>query len=225
MHDVSAMTTVARAAVTTVLPPRRSAPHTADCRAPLAAAALLNAAIVALEAIAGLRAGSLSLQMDSVHNLSDELGLVLLFLAVLLPHGVSRNLFRTASVFNAAGLLLVSGLLLWHAIDRLMHPLPLSGVVPIVVGLCAAAGNWGVARLLRRASEDNAAIRLAYLHNVGDVLVSLGPVLAGVLVTVTGTAAFEPLVACVIAVWLVASTLRVVGASHEELLWPERAGR
>ena len=53
----------------------------------------------------------------------------------------------------------------------------------------------------------------------------LAPVLAGVLVTVTGTAAFEPLVACVIAVWLVASTLRVVGASHEELLWPERAGR
>ena len=52
----------------------------------------------------------------------------------------------------------------------------------------------------------------------------LAPVLAGVLVTVTGTAAFEPLVACVIAVWLVASTLRVVGASHEELLWPERAG-
>jgi cobalt-zinc-cadmium efflux system protein len=217
------MTGVVPAAASTVLQGLRPAPRAPDCRAALAAAALLNAAIVALEAVAGMRAGSLSLQMDGVHNLSDEMGLVLLYLAVLLPRGISRNLFRSASVLNAAGLLAVSGLLLWHAIDRLLHPVPLSGAVPIVVGLCAAAGNWGVARLLLRASAGNAAIRLAYLHNVGDVFVSLAPVVAGLLVSVSGSPAFEPLVACLIAVWLVGSTLRAVVASHEELLWPDRA--
>jgi hypothetical protein len=57
------------------------------------------------------------------------------------------------------------------------------------------------------------------------VFVSLAPVLAGLLVSISGRATFEPLVACLIAVWLVASTLREVVASHEELLWPDWAER
>ena len=80
----------------------------------------------------------------------------------------------------------MSGLLLWQAIERLFHPVPVAGMVPIVIGLAAAAANWGVARLLLAPSRNNAAIRLAYIHNMGDVYVSLAPVLAGVLISVTG---------------------------------------
>ena len=117
--------------------------------------------------------------MDSVHNLSDEMGLVLLYLAFVLPLGVSRNLLRSANVFNSVGLIAVSALLLWQAIERLLHPVPVEGVVPIVVGLSAAAANWMVARLLLKPARNNAAIRLAYIHNMGDVWVSLAPVIAG----------------------------------------------
>ena len=39
--------------------------------------------------------------MDSVHNLSDELALVFLYLAFALPLGLSRNLLRSANVFNS----------------------------------------------------------------------------------------------------------------------------
>jgi hypothetical protein len=42
---------------------------------------------------------------------------------------------------------LVSGLLLWQAVERILHPAPVVGAVAIVVGLLAAAANWGVARL------------------------------------------------------------------------------
>jgi cobalt-zinc-cadmium efflux system protein len=58
----------------------------------------------------------------------------------------------------------------------MLNPVPVQGAVPIVVGLAAAAANWGVARLLLEPSRKNAAIRLAYLHNLGDVWVSLAPV-------------------------------------------------
>jgi hypothetical protein len=71
--------------------------------------------------------------MDSVHNL--KWGLVLLYLAFVLPLGVSRNLLRSANVFNSVGLIAVSAFLLWQAIERLLHPVPVQGVVPIVVGL------------------------------------------------------------------------------------------
>src|SRR2546429_4863416 len=47
---------------------------------------------------------------------------------------------------------------------------PVLGLVPIVMGLAAAGANWGIVSLLRGPSRDNAAIRLAYLHNIGDIL-------------------------------------------------------
>ena len=161
----------------------------------MAAAVALNTAISVVEAVAGYQAGSLSLLMDSVHNLSDELALVALYLAFVLSQGVSRHLLRTANIFNSVGLIAVSGLLLWQAAERLMHPTPVYGVIVIVTGLLAAAANWGVARLLFKPGRNNAAIRLAYVHNIGDVWVSLAPVAAGLLLILTGYYFFDPLIA------------------------------
>jgi cobalt-zinc-cadmium efflux system protein len=79
-----------------------------------------------------------------------------------------------------------------------------------------------VARLLRDPGRDNPAIRLAYIHNLGDVQVSLAPVVCGVLVMVTGKAWFDPLIAGGIALWIMGSTLREVALSREELIWPEK---
>jgi Co/Zn/Cd efflux system component len=194
----------------------------AHYRKPLAAAAALNTAIFVVEALAGFQADSLSLVMDSVHNLSDEMALVFLYLAFVLPDGVSRHLLRSANVFNSVGLVLVSGLLLWQAGERILHPVPVVGSVAVVVGLLAAAANWGVARLLLAPSRNNAAIRLAYIHNIGDVYVSLAPVAAGLLVSLTGYSTFDPVIAAGIAAWIIGSTVREVFASSEELIWPEK---
>ena len=194
----------------------------AHYRRPLAAALALNTVIFVAEGIAGIESHSLSLVMDSFHNLSDEIALLFLYLAFVLPLGVSRNLVRSANFFNSVGLLAVSSLLVWQALERVVHAPPVSGVVPIVVGLGAAAGNWGVARLLRGPGRNNAAIRLAYVHNVGDVLVSLAPVLAGLLIALTGRNFFDPLVALGIALWIIVSTAREMINSGEELVWPEK---
>lgn len=194
----------------------------AHYRKPLAAAVVLNTAISVVEAIAGLQTHSLSLLMDSLHNFSDELALVLLFLAFVLSERISRNLVRSANLFNSVGLIAVSALLIWQAIDRLFYPETVLGLFPIVVGLGAAAANWGVARLLRGPSRNNAAIRLAYIHNLGDVWVSLAPVVGGLLITVTGFSIFDPLVALLIALWVIVSTVREVIGSRAELIWPEK---
>ena len=194
----------------------------AHYRKAVATAAALNGGIFVVEAVAGYQAGSLALVMDSVHNLSDEMGLVLLYLAFVLPLGVSRNLLRSANIFNSVGLIAVSALLLWQAIGRLLQPVPIEGAVPVVIGLSAAAANWVVARLLLKPARSNAAIRLAYIHNLGDVWVSLAPVMAGLLLSLTGYAFFDPLIAGGVAIWFIASTGREVYQSHEELIWPEK---
>jgi cobalt-zinc-cadmium efflux system protein len=191
-------------------------------RKAVAAAVAVNAAIVAVELAAGWQAGSLSLAMDGVHNLSDELALVLLYLAFALPQGLSRNLLRSANLFNSLGLLAVSGLLLWQAGERMLQPVPVLGWVAVVVGLGAALANGVIARLLWQPGRSNAAIRLAYLHNLGDAFASLAPVVAGVLVSVTGSPFFDPLVACGIAIWIIVSTVREVLVSRGELISPEK---
>ena len=185
-------------------------------------AVFLNTGIFGVELIAGWQASSLSLIMDGIHNFSDQLAMVAIWLAFLVSRGPSRTLLRGANVLNSVGLIAVSGILLWQAVERFLHPVPVAGVVPMAVGLAAAAGNYGVARLLRDPSEHNAAIRLAYIHNLGDVWVSLAPALAGLLLIATGNSLFDPLIAGAVAVWFIVSTGREVFASHDELIWPEK---
>jgi cobalt-zinc-cadmium efflux system protein len=190
-------------------------------RKPLAAALWLNTGVLVVEIAAGVEANSLSLIMDGVHNLSDEMALAFLLLAYTLRTGLSGKLLRSANLFNSVGLLAISGLLLWRVFERLSQPVPVFGLVPIIAGLLGALGNWGVARVLRRPSYDDAAIRLAYVHNLGDTLLSLAPVTAGVLVLVSGQAVFDSVGALLIAGIIVVTTVRSIVGSYQELLWPE----
>ena len=195
----------------------------AHIRRPLALAVALNTAACAAELGAGLGAGSVSLLMDGVHNLSDELALVCLFLAYLTTIHVGRSLQRAANLLNSVGLVAISGVLVWQALDRLLHPRPMVGWLPIAAGLLAAAANWGVARVLRPWGPYNATIRLAYLHNLGDTYVSLAPIAAGLLVSLARRPFFDPLVAIGMGVWIVTSTLRKLRRSVGDLIWPEQA--
>lgn len=194
----------------------------AHYRKPLGAALALNTAIFLGEGIAGVEAGSLSLVMDAVHNLSDEFALAALFLAYVLPRGLSRHLVRSANLFNSLGLIVVSAVLAWQSVERLLAPAPVAAAVPIVVGLAAAAANWGVARLLRHPARHDPAIRLAYLHNFGDAFVSLVPVVAGVLIAVTGHTLFDPILAFAVALWIIGGTAREVIGAREQLIWPDQ---
>ena len=194
----------------------------AHLRTPLALALGLNTAVLTVETIGSVEANSLSLAMDAIHNLSDELALAFLLLAYTLRTGLSSHFLRSANAFNSVGLLVVSGLLVWQAIERLLHPQPVLGLVPIAAGLLAAAGNWGVARALREPSKEDVAIRLAYVHNLGDTLVSLAPVAAGLAIVLSGIALFDTVIALIIALVIVVSTLQAVRGSHKELMWPEK---
>ena len=75
--------------------------------------------------------------------------------------------------------------------------------------------------VLREPAKHDAAIRLAYVHDLGDTLLSLAPVVAGVLIIASGQPIFDSVVALVIAAVIVTTTIRSVLGSHQTLLWPE----
>ena len=190
-------------------------------RPPLMRALQLNTAVLVVEVAAGIGSNSFSLIMDGIHNLSDEVALLLLVFAYTLRTGLSSRLLRYANLFNSVGLLTVCAFLVLRVVERLSYPVEVFGLVPIVAGLIGALGNWGIARVLREPSKEDVAIRLAYVHNLGDTLVSLIPVAAGVLVITSGNFVFDSLFDLLIAAVVFTTTLRAVIGSHKELLWPE----
>ena len=190
-------------------------------RPPLVRALQLNTAVLVVEIAAGIGSNSFSLIMDGIHNLSDEIALVLLLLAYSLRAGLSGRLLRYANLFNSVGLLAISAFVIFRVVERLSHPVEVFGLVPIIAGLIGAAANWGVARVLRAPSKEDVAIRLAYVHNLGDTLVSLIPVVAGVLIFISGNVLFDSLFALLIGAVVIVTTFQAVIGSHEQLLWPE----
>jgi cobalt-zinc-cadmium efflux system protein len=126
-------------------------------------------------------------------------------------------------MFNSFGLVGLSVVVVWQAFERMLSPAPVVAVVPAIVGLLAALANGCVALLLRRVGHMNPAIRLAYLHNLGDIYVSLAPVAAGVLVWLTGLIIIDPIVALLTAAWIIFTTIKEIRGIGDELLWPQDA--
>src|SRR2546428_2944427 len=78
-------------------------------RKPLTVALGLNTVVLVVEVAGGIQANSLSLVIDGVHNLSDEVALGFLVLAYAMRMGLSSRLLRTANLFNSVGLLAICG--------------------------------------------------------------------------------------------------------------------
>ena len=190
-------------------------------RKPLAAALALNTAVLVAELAGGFGASSLSLLTDGIHNLSDEAALGLLLLAYWHHAGLSGRFIRLANLFNAVGLLTICTFIVWHVLERFARPVPVIGSIPVIAGLLGALGNWGVAYVLREHAKDDPSIRLAYVHNLGDTMLSLAPVAAGLLVLLFQRSFFDPLMALMIAGFILVTTIRSLAQSHRELLWPD----
>src|SRR3989442_14511974 len=108
-------------------------------RPPLALALGLNTAVTVVELATGVGSNSLSLIMDGVHNVSDEVALALLVLAYTLRTVLLASFLRWPNLLNSAVLLVISLLLTFQAVDRSTHPQPLLGPLPPIVGLLVAA--------------------------------------------------------------------------------------
>src|SRR6267378_5553643 len=113
----------------------------------------VNLAFVVLEAIYGRLSHSLALIADAGHNLSDVLGLVLAWGAMLLarrhPTAERTYGFRRSSIFaaliNAAVLLISVGAIAWEAVGRLSRPNAVQETTVIWVASIGILINAGTA--------------------------------------------------------------------------------
>jgi cobalt-zinc-cadmium efflux system protein len=178
----------------------------------------INLAYVAVQVVFGLRANSVALLADAAHNLSDVLGLLLAWGAIVLARrGPSQRFtygLRASSILaalaNGAFLLLVTGGIAWEAIQRFFEPAPVSGGTVIWIAALGIVVNAGTAMLFVAGRKDDLNIRGAFLHMAADAGVSLGVVLAGVGIVYTGWLWLDPAVTLLVSAVIVGGTWRLL---------------
>lgn len=174
---------------------------------------LLNLGFVVVEALYGFWAGSLALLADAGHNLSDVLGLLLAWGASVLARRQSSRL-RTfglkkttilAALVNALLLLVAVAAIGWEALQRFGDPAPVAGLTVISVAAIGTLIN-ALTMLLFIGGQHDLNIRGAFMHMAADAGVSLGVVVAGGLIWLTGINWLDPLVGLVIAAVILVGT-------------------
>ncbi len=174
----------------------------------------LNIAFVVAEAGAGLFTGSLALLADAGHNLSDVLGLLMAWGAVVIArkapagrrtYGLGKSTIL-ASLANAGLLLLAVGGITWEAVRRFGSPQDIAPGPVIIVAAIGVVINTATALMFMRGQED-LNVKGAFLHMAADAAVSLGVVIAAVILwTQPGWTWIDPMISLVIAGVIVAGT-------------------
>jgi cobalt-zinc-cadmium efflux system protein len=177
-------------------------------------AVFLNAAFVAVEFTYGFIANSTALMADAGHNLSDVFGLLLAWGAAILARKAPSGRFTyglrgtsiLASLANAMILLVACGAIAWEATQRFSQPPAVAGLTVTLVAGLGIVVNGLSAWLFVKGSKGDLNIRGAYLHMAADAAVSLGVVLAGVVVMLTGWNWLDPVVSLAIVIVILIGT-------------------
>ncbi|WP_417538545.1 cation diffusion facilitator family transporter [Marinobacter sp.] len=183
-----------------------------------AIAVVLNLGFVIIEAVYGVLSGSLALLADAGHNLSDVLGLVMAWVASWLASrkATDRNTYGLkkttilAALFNALFLIAAVGGIAWEAIRRFNEPAEVAGLTIIIVASIGVLINGVTMLLFLKGQEGDLNIRGAFLHMAADTLVSVGVVIAGVVILFTDVRWIDPVVSLVIAVVIFIGTWRLL---------------
>jgi cobalt-zinc-cadmium efflux system protein len=175
---------------------------------------ILNTGFVAAEVGFGLAANSMSLLADAAHNLGDVLGLLLAWGAAWLARrpptprrtfGYGRSSIL-AALINATVLLIGVGAIGIEAVQRLLAPEPVVETTVMVVAAIGIVINGATALLFMRGRENDMNIRGAFLHMASDAVVSLGVVIAALLIRLTGWLWIDPVTSLAIVVVITAGT-------------------
>lgn len=180
----------------------------------LIAGIVLNMLFVLTEATAGLYTHSLSLLTDAGHNLSDVASLALALLANKLATKKANEQFSfgyrqstvLVSLVNAGILLFALGAIAYEAVLRINAPHVVEGGLVAIIAGVGIVINAFTALLFFRDKEKDINMKGAYLHMASDALVSLGVVLAGILMIYTRWFWLDTAVSLIIVVVIVAGT-------------------
>jgi cobalt-zinc-cadmium efflux system protein len=172
----------------------------------LALSLVLTLGFVVIEALAGFLSNSLALLTDAAHNFTDVIALGLSWYALRISsqpahagktYGYHRVGILVALV-NSTTLILIALGIFYEAWHRFLAPPVVDAPILIGVGAVAFIINAVTAWLVQKGSDHDLNLRSAFVHLMGDVLSTIGAVIAGIIILFTKWNWLDPLVSVLI---------------------------
>lgn len=182
---------------------------------------IINLLYVAIEAGIGIYGDSLGLVSDAGHNLGDVFSLVLTLIGFKLAHAEANHKFTYGyqkatiliALLNAVILLVAVGVIIVESIRKIQHPEPIDGALVSWTAGVGIVVNGLTAWMLMKDQKHDLNIRGAFLHMAADTLVSLGVVVAGIIISLTGFVLIDPIISLLIAAVILISTWHMLRES------------
>ncbi|MGA8029586.1 MAG: cation diffusion facilitator family transporter [Bryobacteraceae bacterium] len=180
----------------------------------------------AFEVMAGLRSGSLALLSDAGHNFTDALALLLAAIGLYLQgkpanqnktYGYQRAGVITAFL-NASTLILISLVIFWEAIGRILHPQPVNERIMMWVAAAALVLNGAIMLALHRGQKGDINIRAAFVHMMGDALGAAAIILGAIVIGYTGWSYIDPALSIALAGLIIYTAWDIIRDSLNILL-------
>lgn len=180
-----------------------------------------------VEVIGGLITNSLALLANAGHMLSDSISLGVAFLAFTLGER-SANYDKTygykrfeilAAVFNGVTLVLIAGYIFYEAYHRFVNPPEVASTGMLLIATIGLVVNLIVAWIMKKGdTEENLNLRAAFLHVLGDLLGSVGAIVAALLIMFFGWGWADPLASVLVSILILISGFRVTKESFHVLM-------
>ena len=192
----------------------------------LRAALVLTLAVLVAEAVGGWISNSLALLADAGHVLTDA-GALALSLFVAWFSRQPANPKKTygylrweilAALINGATLLGISVWIVIESLARFRNPEPVAGPLMLTIATVGLLANVGAAVLLHPVGKSSLNVRGAYLHVLGDLLASVGTIIAAVIIAATGWLHADPIASLVTTALIVRGAWSLVRESVDVLL-------
>ena len=182
--------------------------------------------ILVAEVVGGLLSNSLALLSDAGHVFADIIALSLSWYGV-------RQAERPASgrmtfgyhrvgviiaVFNAISIFAIAAVVFYAAYRRLQQPPEVNSLLMLSVALVGLSVNLFVAFWLRRERQGNLNVRSAFWHVLGDALASVGVIIGGVIMLLSGWFWVDPIISMFIGFIIVLAAWRILKEGLSVLL-------
>jgi len=192
---------------------------------------LLNVIIVIVEIIFGILSNSLALITDALHNFGDIVSLIISFVATIFATkgATGRNSFgyiraeMMATFVNSASLILTMGFVLYESINGILSPdinNIVDGKIIMFVATIALITNGLSAYFLQQlqTGSKDLNIKSAYLHFLGDSLLSLGVIIGGAMILFFEINLIDRLLGIIFSVYIISSTFPLLIVSFRSLM-------
>lgn len=197
----------------------------------------LTSLILVAEVIGGIWTGSLALLSDAGHVFMDIFALALSYIALRLStlppdnrHSYGYHRLEVfAALANGLTLLVIAVGIFYEAVQRFMHPTSVKSMEMLIIAAIGLVVNMVVAFALNGHTHEPGAesaaserkdlnLHSAFLHVLGDMISSVGVILAALLISWTGLQWIDPLTSVLIGVIISVSSVRVLRGSLHILI-------